>query len=107
MPASADRLQELATAVADGRPIDWGVEESSAGLAEKAIIAQLRVLSRLAQIHRGIAPPSPDRNGSPTPGSPAAPGSPVMQSGTELPAGPPTESGTTRHGWTGAVWAHL
>ena len=44
-PADTERLEALAAAVLDGRPIDWAGEESSAGSdALRSAIGHLRVL---------------------------------------------------------------
>jgi len=53
MAAEANRLLQLAEAVADGRPVDWDSAESTAGTrAELELIAQLRLLGGVADVHR-------------------------------------------------------
>ena len=46
-------LAQLARAVLDGVPVDWRAVQATAGAPE---VAQLRVLSALADVHRGPAP---------------------------------------------------
>src|SRR5712691_9778607 len=54
------RLIELGTAIADGTPVDWATEESHAGQrCELAIVRNLRLVERIAQVHASL--PSPDK----------------------------------------------
>jgi serine/threonine-protein kinase len=60
-------VPDLAGAVLDGTPIDWAGAESSADEASRPLLAELRVLAALADVHRGLpphdqtAPPTGDR----------------------------------------------
>jgi serine/threonine protein kinase/tetratricopeptide (TPR) repeat protein len=50
--ADADRLDELASAVADGRTIEWSSADASAGLGDLDAIAELRIIAEIARLHR-------------------------------------------------------
>ena len=53
MAAEPARLLGLAEAIAEGRTVDWGDAEASAGSdADRALIQQLRLLAGVADIHR-------------------------------------------------------
>ncbi len=53
MAAEPARLLGLAEAIAEGRSVDWGDAEASAGSdADRALIQQLRLLAGVAEIHR-------------------------------------------------------
>ena len=60
-------VPDLAGAVLDGTPIDWASAESSADEASRPLLAELRVVAALADVHRGLpphdqtAPPTGDR----------------------------------------------
>ena len=60
-------VPDLAGAVLDGTPIDWAGAESSADEASRPVLAELRVLAALADVHRRLplhdqtAPPTGDR----------------------------------------------
>ena len=49
-------VPDLARAVLDGTPIDWAGAESSADEASRPLLAELRVLAALADVHRGLPP---------------------------------------------------
>ena len=55
MLADEKPLIDLAGAVADGTPIDWGEAESSADATLHVVIEQLRIVSDLASVHRHLA----------------------------------------------------
>jgi serine/threonine protein kinase/Tol biopolymer transport system component len=48
-------LEELAEAVLLGQNIDWASAESSAGAANREAVRQLKVLARIAELHRNLA----------------------------------------------------
>lgn len=51
--AASDRLiEDLAGAILDGAPIDWGSAESTADFADRSTLHQLRLLSIIADVHR-------------------------------------------------------
>ena len=52
MASSEGLVPDLAGAVLDGTPIDWPAVESSADEANRPLLAQLRVLATLADLHR-------------------------------------------------------
>ena len=60
-------VPDLAGAVLDGTPIVWASAESSADEASRPLLAELRVVAALADVHRGLpphdqtAPPTGDR----------------------------------------------
>ena len=57
--AGADaRIAELAGAILDGGPIDWPLVESGADGVDHALIHQLKLLARVADLHR--RPPVPE-----------------------------------------------
>jgi serine/threonine protein kinase len=61
MEAERDPLIDLATAVADGGPVDWGTARSSAGSADDAIaIRELEVIAAIAHLHRDALASGPD-----------------------------------------------
>ena len=43
---------ELASAILDGDPIDWPTVESSTGHTDRALVDQLKLLARVANVHR-------------------------------------------------------
>ena len=47
-------VPDLARAVLDGTPIDWAGAESSADEASRPVLAELRVLAALADVHRRL-----------------------------------------------------
>ncbi len=47
-------MLSLAESIADGSSVDWAAAEANAGVAEQAVIRQLRVLSSLAGLHRSM-----------------------------------------------------
>ena len=49
-------VPELAAAVLDGKPIDWPCAESSADEAARPLLAELKVLAALADVHRHQPP---------------------------------------------------
>jgi serine/threonine protein kinase/tetratricopeptide (TPR) repeat protein len=49
---SESLVADVAGAILDGAPIDWGSAESSADLADRPLLAQLRVVSTVAELHR-------------------------------------------------------
>jgi TolB-like protein len=50
-------VPDLAGAVLDGTPIDWAAAESSADEANRPLLAELRVLATLADLHRRLPLP--------------------------------------------------
>ena len=55
--AVSERLvPDLAGAVLDGTPIDWAGAESSADEASRPVLAELRILAALADVHRRLPP---------------------------------------------------
>jgi TolB-like protein/Tfp pilus assembly protein PilF/tRNA A-37 threonylcarbamoyl transferase component Bud32 len=52
-------VPDLAGAVLDGTPIDWAAAESSADEANRPLLAELRVLAILADLHRRLPLPLP------------------------------------------------
>lgn len=50
-------VTDLARAVLDGTPIDWAGAESSAEESNRPVLAELRVLAALADVHRRLSPP--------------------------------------------------
>ena len=60
-------VTDLARAVLDGTPIDWAGAESSADEANRPVLAELRVLAALADVHRRL-PPHDDTVPATTPG---------------------------------------
>jgi len=55
MLADEKPLIDLAGAVADGTPIDWGEAESTADATLQVVIEQLRIVAGLASVHRHLA----------------------------------------------------
>jgi Tol biopolymer transport system component/predicted Ser/Thr protein kinase len=53
-------LEELAEAVLLGQNIDWASAESSAGEPQREAVRQLKVLARIAELHRNLAYDIPD-----------------------------------------------
>jgi eukaryotic-like serine/threonine-protein kinase len=51
---SEARVTELAGAVLDGTPIDWTSAEATAGEVERPLLEQLRIIDRLADLHRRL-----------------------------------------------------
>jgi serine/threonine protein kinase/Tfp pilus assembly protein PilF len=86
-------VAELASAVADGTPIDWDAVESGASTpAERELVAQLRVLARVGAVAR-----------TPTSAGPAEAGQSEPQA-TSDPTAPHADLPTTL---TPASWRHL
>ena len=54
MPASEGLVADLAGAILDGTAIDWASADSSADVAERPLIGQLRLLAAVADLHRHI-----------------------------------------------------
>ena len=54
MTLSEGLVPDVAGAVLDGTPIDWAAAESSADEANRPLLAELRVLATLADLHRGL-----------------------------------------------------
>lgn len=54
MRASEGLVADLAGAILDGREIDWACAESSAGVEERPILVQLRLLAAVADLHRHL-----------------------------------------------------
>lgn len=52
MAVSEGLVPDLAGAVLDGTPIDWAAAESSADESNRPLLAELRVLAALADLHR-------------------------------------------------------
>jgi serine/threonine-protein kinase len=50
------RLERIATALADGAPVDWQIEESSASTEELPLLQQLKLVAGIAAAARGPAP---------------------------------------------------
>jgi serine/threonine-protein kinase len=50
--ASEPRLDDLAGAILDGTAVDWQTIEASATESERPLLEELRVLARLAEVHR-------------------------------------------------------
>ena len=57
MAVSEGLVSDLARAVLDGTPIDWPAAESNADDANRPVLAELRVLATLADLHRRLPPP--------------------------------------------------
>jgi TolB-like protein/Tfp pilus assembly protein PilF len=55
--ASEGLVSDLAGAVLDGTPIDWAAAESGADEANRPLLAELRVLAALADLHRRLPVP--------------------------------------------------
>ncbi len=51
------RLVELASAVLDGTPVDWGAVESGAGDTRLPFLEHLRIVAAVAEVHRSTAVP--------------------------------------------------
>jgi serine/threonine protein kinase len=50
-----NRLTDLATAIADGRPVDWeAVETSSRDQEERAVFRRLRAIADIGRAHAGV-----------------------------------------------------
>jgi serine/threonine-protein kinase len=47
-----DRLEEIASAILDGKAIDWETAESDAGGADRSLIQHLKAVAALAAVHR-------------------------------------------------------
>ncbi len=54
-----DFVPDLADAVLDGEPVDWASAESSADAANKPVVAELRILAALADVHRRLQAAAP------------------------------------------------
>jgi TolB-like protein len=57
---AAEVVAELAGAILDGTEIDWTSVDSSAGVAERPLLAQLKLLAAVADLHRRV----PDSEGA-------------------------------------------
>ena len=57
MALSEDVVPDLAGAVLDGRPIDWAAAESSADDSSRPVLAELKVLATLTDVHRRLQQP--------------------------------------------------
>ena len=55
MARSEGLVADVAGAILDGAPIDWGSVESSADLADRSLLDQLRVVRAVADVHRRLA----------------------------------------------------
>ena len=53
------RIAELAGAILDGDPIDWPLVESGADDSDRSLIDQLKLLARVADLHRRPRVPEP------------------------------------------------
>jgi hypothetical protein len=51
---SDDLVPDLAGAILDGTPIDWAAAESSADNTSRPLLAHLRMLETLADVHRRL-----------------------------------------------------
>ncbi|MBA2355453.1 MAG: PD40 domain-containing protein, partial [Acidobacteria bacterium] len=61
--AGADALAAaLADAILDGTPIDWSSVESSAGSVDPRLLDQLKLLARVADLHRQLPAWEPDEH---------------------------------------------
>ncbi len=58
MAGADSRIVELAGAILDGGPIDWLLVESGADSIDRSLIHQLKLLARVADLHR--RPPVPE-----------------------------------------------
>jgi tetratricopeptide (TPR) repeat protein len=67
-------LDAAARAVADGEPVDWRGVESSAGETDRPTIDHLKLVARVVEIHRGLAPPASGPDGSTRPDTAATDG---------------------------------
>ena len=71
MMPERDRYQEVLESLADGAPVDWAALESSATTsADRRRYRNLRLVARVAELHRTL--PLDDQDGMPTPESEAA-----------------------------------
>src|SRR6185503_14887808 len=58
--AGADaRVADLAGAILDGAPIDWPSIESGDGHTDRSLLRQLKLLARVADLHRRLPAPKP------------------------------------------------
>ena len=55
MASEFEPLEDLAEAVLLGQNVDWASAESSAGAANREAVRQLKVLARIAELHRNLA----------------------------------------------------
>ena len=55
MASEFEPLEELAEAVLLGQNVDWASAESSAGEPQREAVRQLKVLARIAELHRNLA----------------------------------------------------
>lgn len=51
-------LAAAARAIADGEPVDWNALESSAGDDDRPRVSNLRLVARVAEVHRSLAVPA-------------------------------------------------
>jgi serine/threonine-protein kinase len=70
----SDRLLEFAESIADGSPLDWDAADAGASASDRELINHLRVLAKLAGLHRSLTPPAdapvpPDTSPEPPPAS--------------------------------------
>jgi TolB-like protein/Tfp pilus assembly protein PilF/tRNA A-37 threonylcarbamoyl transferase component Bud32 len=54
MVADALRLEDLLESVADGRDVDWDAVEAVASEAQRPIVRNLRLVARIAEVHRTV-----------------------------------------------------
>ena len=52
MVPAQESVSEVAAAILDGSPIDWGLADSAASDTDRLVLEQLRVLAALADVHR-------------------------------------------------------
>ena len=69
MDASEADIVDLAGAILDGTPVDWGTVESIAGEGERPLLEELRVLATLAECHRDQHVGDPQIDSEPPRGS--------------------------------------
>ena len=56
MSDAAEPLIDLATAIADGAPIDWPAVESSTGVSDGTVLRHLRVIAEVVALQQRLAP---------------------------------------------------
>ena len=70
-------LTDLAGEILDNAPVDWAAADSHATDADRATVAELRVLAEIIELHRHdpqVAGPPAPRDEASAPGGPAPPG---------------------------------
>ena len=55
MASEFEPLEDLADAILLGNPVDWASAESSAGAVNREAVRQLKILARIAELHRNLA----------------------------------------------------